>query len=101
MKSTYKNTIIEILNQNFEPSSEFLVVFNMPRRGSRLKCWPCDFCSESFPSEWAKISHSSNDHQDLNDIFSLILEDQKNDGALTDLTQFYDPSSLDIKQPQK
>ena len=29
-----------------------------------------------------------------------MLEDQKEDGALTDLTQYFDPSSLDIIQPQ-
>ena len=68
----------------------------MPRRKSR---WPCEFCSEIFPTEWAKIGHSSNQHMDLNDIISLIQIDQTNDGALTDLTQYFDLSCMDIIMP--
>lgn len=73
----------------------------MPRRTSKWTTWPCEFCSESFPTEWAKIGHSSMQHMDLNDIISLIQIDQANDGALTDLTQYFDPSCMDIIIPQK
>ena len=62
----------------------------MPRR-SRWTIWSCEFCSETFPSEWAKVSHSSEQHSDLNDIINLIQVDQRNTGALTDLLQYYDP----------
>ena len=40
-------------------------------------------------------------HMDLNDIISLIQIDEANDGALTDLTQYFDPSCMDIIMPQK
>ena len=66
----------------------------MPR-----KIWSCDFCSEIFPSEWSKISHSTNQHSDLNEIVSIIQLDQRNNGALTDLTQYYDPTLMAIILP--
>ena len=102
---------LKACNQFIKVRSEFRTIsdqcsaalnteIHMPRRGSRVKNWPCEFCSEIFSSEWAKIHHSSNEHKDLNEIFSLMLEDQKEDGALTDLTQYFDPSSLDIIKPQ-
>ena len=67
---------------------------------NRWKRWSYEFCSETFPSEWAKISHSSNQHSDLNGIIDLIQNDIRNDGALTDLTQYYDPSTMEIILPQ-
>ena len=63
---------------------------------SRRRIWSCDFCSEVFSSEWAKISHSSRQHADLNEIISLIQVDTSRNGALTDLLQYYDPSTMDI-----
>ena len=67
---------------------------------NRWKRWSCEFCSEMFSSEWAKISHSSNQHSDLNDIINLIQNDITNNGTLTDLIQYYDPSSMEIILPK-
>ena len=58
----------------------------MPKR---WKLWSCEFCSETFSSEWAKINHSSKQHSDLNDIINLIQRDVSNNSTLTDLTQYY------------
>ena len=66
----------------------------MPRR-----IWPCGFCSETFASEWEQINHSSRNHSDLNQIISLIQVDRSNVGVLTDLTQYYDPTLMDIILP--
>ena len=69
----------------------------MPRR---RRVWPCDFCPEIFSSEWEQISHSSSQHSDLNEIIALLQMDLSNNGALTDLLQYYDPSTMDIILPQ-
>ena len=61
--------------------------------------WSCDFCSETFASEWSQISHSSNQHSDLNEIILLMQVDSSSNGALTDLTQYYDSTLMDIIMP--
>ena len=66
---------------------------------SRRRIRSCDFCTEVFSSEWAQISHTSRQHSDLNEIISLIQADTSRNGALTDLLQYYDPSSMDIIMP--
>ena len=67
---------------------------------NRWQTWSCEFCSEIFSSEWAKISHSSIEHSDLNNIVSLIQADESNNGPLTDSLQYFDPSAMDIIMPQ-
>ena len=69
----------------------------MPINPRRI--WACCFCSETFSSEWLQISHSTNQHSDLNEIISLIQIDLSNNGSLTDLTQYYDPTVMDIIMP--
>ena len=69
----------------------------MPRR----RIWSCDFCTALFSSEWTQISHTSRQHSDLNEIISLIQADARRNGALTDLLQYYDPSTMDIIMPHE
>ena len=57
-------------------------------------------CSSVFDTEWAKIAHSTTQHSDLNAAFTSIQSDMQNGGSLVDLTQFFDPISMDIVLPK-
>ena len=68
---------------------------------SRLKSRPCrlkfldkltiltfgELCFEVFSTEWAMISHSTLEHGDLHEIYSLISKDISKGWVLTDIQQ--------------
>ena len=70
----------------------------MPKR-KQPEIFFCEFCSAVFSTEWSKIAHSTSQHGDLNAIVTSIQADIDNDGALIDVTQFYDPTSMDVILP--
>ena len=59
----------------------------------------CEFCSSVFSTEWSKIAHSTSQHSDLNGIVTSIQVDMNSGDILVDLTQFYDPNTMDIILP--
>ena len=83
----------DIYNASFCLSTEI-----MPKRKSEK--FFCEFCSAVFDTEWIKIAHSTTQHSDLNAAFTSIQSDMQNGGSLVDLTQFFDPISMDIIFPK-
>ena len=71
----------------------------MPKRKKNNEKFFCEFCSSVFDTEWAMIAHSTSQHSDLNAIFNSIQADIASGGILLDVTQIYDPTSMDIILP--
>ena len=73
----------------------------MPKRNRKQESenFLCEFCSAVFSTEWSKIAHSTSQHSDLNAIVTSIQADMDNEHFLEDVTQFYDPTSMDIILP--
>ena len=73
----------------------------MPKRKSeKSEKFFCEFCSSVFDTEWSKIAHSTTQHSDLNAIVTSMQSEMENGGTLVDLTQFYDPITMDIILPK-
>ena len=73
----------------------------MPKRKQKQQSqnFLCEFCSAVFSTEWSKIALSASQHSDLNAIVTSIQADMDNGDFLEDVTQFYDPTSMDIILP--
>ena len=69
----------------------------MPKRKNQGS-FNCEFCSSVFENEWAKISHSTIEHSDLNAIVTTIQIDKENGGRLHNLTQWEIDSVLQSGQ---